>query len=134
MWWKKKKVEEPKKIRNVFTIPSEEAKKYLGHIADDVKAIFESENFMEASKRVKLPENATRADYEKLIKQITPAKVAGFLRWGLVDCYDNFRRIMACLMAVDFEEYKNKSIEEMCEDFATMNVAEVANLLRFFIH
>lgn len=134
MWWWKKKAEEPVKIRNVFTVPSDEAQMYLSRVIDDVKTIMQNDRFMEASKKVKLPDNAGLADYEKLIKDTIPSKISSFLSLFIVDCYDNVRRILASLMATDFDEYKNKTLEEMCEDFATLNIAEVTKLIRFFIH
>lgn len=133
MWWKKKK-EEPVKIRNVFTVSSEEAKMYLSRIIGDVKEIMNNDNFVDAFCKIKLPDNATLADYEKLIKNTIPSKVNSFLKLFIVDSYDSMRRILASLMATEFDEYKNKTLEEMCEDFATLNIAEVAKLIRFFIH
>lgn len=133
MWWKKKRRKRVK-IRNIFTVPSEEAKTYLSRIIDDVKQIMSNDNFVDAFCKIKLPENAGLADYEKLIKNTIPEKVNSFLKLFIVDSYDSVRRILASLMATEFDEYKNKTLEQMCEDFATLNIAEVAKLIRFFTH
>lgn len=128
---KKKKIE---KKKNIFTISSEEAKKYLSSITNDVYTIIKNDKFLEATKKVNLPENATIKDYERLIKNTIPSKIYNFMMLFIDDCYDEVRRILSAVFVTDFEEYKNKSIQEMCEDIANLNVTEVAKIINFFLH
>jgi hypothetical protein len=129
MFKKKTKIER----KTIFNIPSDEAKKYLTMIVKDVQTILTSEKFMEATKKVKLPENATIKDYEHLVRVVTPKKVYSILTLFVDDCFDEVRRILASIFVTDFEEYKNKSINEMCEDISTLSGAEIGRILGFFI-
>lgn len=129
--FKKKKTE---KKKNIFTISSEEAKEYLSSIVTDVKAILSNEKYMEATKKVKLPENATIKDYENLVKKVAPQKIYNFLTLFIDECYDEIRRILSCIFVTDFEEYRNKSIMEMCEDVASLSGNELSRVIGFFLH
>lgn len=129
MFKKKTKIER----KTIFNIPSDEAKKYLTMIVKDVQTILTSEKFMEATKKVKLPENATIKDYEHLVRVVTPKKVYSILTLFVDDCFDEVRRILASIFVADFEEYKNKSINDMCEDISTLSGAEIGKILGFFI-
>ena len=121
------------KRKTIFNIPSDEAKKYLTMIVKDVQAILSNDKFMEATKKAKLPDNATIKDYENLVKRVVPKKVYNFLTLFIDDCFDEVRRILASIFVTDFEEYKNKSINEMCEDISTLSGAEIGRILGFFI-
>lgn len=127
--FKKTKIER----KTIFNIPSDEAKKYLASIVKDVQTILTSDKFMEATKKVKLPENATIKDYEHLVRVVTPKKVYSILTLFVDDCFDEVRRILASIFVTDFEEYKNKSINDMCEDISTLSGAEIGRILGFFI-
>ena len=105
MFKKKTKIIERKTI---FNISSEEAKQYLTSIVKDVHTILNNEKYMEATKKVKLPENATIQDYERLVNKVYPQKVYNFLMAFVDDCYDEVRRILSAVFVSDFEEYKNK--------------------------
>lgn len=129
-----KKIVEMKPARKtIFNIPSDMAKPYLSAIIKDVKTIMDSEKFMEATKKVQLPENATIKDYEHLVKKVAPAKIYAFLSLFIDDCYDEVRRILSAVFVTEFELYKNKSINDMCEDLYSLNNDEIIKLLRFFI-
>ena len=119
-------------VRTVFNVPSEEAKIYLSSIVKDVNEILNNDKFMEATKRVKLPENATIKDYEQLVKKTVPTKIYNFLMLFIDDCYDNVRRILASIYVTDFEVYKNKSLKEMSEDIARLSQSELGQILSFF--
>jgi hypothetical protein len=93
-----------------------------------------SEKFIEASKKVALPKEATIKDYERLIKQTIPSKIYNFLMLFFDDCFDNVRRILSAVFVTDFEEYRKKSLEEMCQDIASLQVNEIYRLFSFFIH
>ena len=127
--FKKKKTET---IKNIFTISSEEAKVYLSSIIRDVKTIMENEKFVDFTKKVKVPENATIKDYENLVKKVVPNKVYNFLTLFIDDCYDEVRRILSAIFVTDFEEYKKKSIEEMCKDISNLSRTELGKVLSFF--
>lgn len=120
--------------KTIFNIPSEDAKKYLSSIVKDVHTILNNDKFMEATKKVKLPENATIKDYELLVKRVVPQKMYNFLMLFIDDCYDELRRILSCIFVTDFEEYKNKSIQEMCEDLSSLTSGELSKILGFFHH
>ena len=130
MFRKKQIILEP--IKTVFTIPSDEAKVYLSSITKDVHEILNNNKFMEATKKVKLPENATIKDYENLVKSTVPSKIYNFLMLFIDDCYDNVRRILSAIYVTDFEVYKKKSLQEMCEDIARLNKTELGKILSFF--
>lgn len=119
-------------VKTVFNVPSEEAKIYLSSIVKDVNEILNNDKFMEATKRVKLPENATIKDYEQLVKKTVPNKIYNFLMLFIDDCYDNVRRILASIYVTDFEVYKNKSLKEMSEDIARLSQSELGQILSFF--
>ena len=131
---RKNQIEIKPKRRTIFNIPSDEAKKYLSQIIEDVNVILHNDKFMEATKKVKLPENATIKDYENLVKRIAPNKIYNFLCLFINDCYDEVRRILACVFITDFEVYRKKSINEMVEDLASLNTNEIRELIRFFLH
>lgn len=118
--------------KTIFNIPSEDAKKYLSSIVKDVHTILSNDKFMEATKKVKLPENATIKDYENLVKRVVPQKVYNFLTLFIDDCFDEVRRAIGAVFVTDFEEYKNKSIEEMCEDLSSLSANEIGKILGFF--
>lgn len=119
-------------VKTVFNIPSDEAKIYLSSIAKDVHEILNNDKFMEATKRVKLPENATIKDYEQLVKKTVPQKIYNFLMLFIDDCYDNVRRVLSAIYVTDFEEYKKKSLQEMAEDIARLSQSEIGQILSFF--
>lgn len=128
----KKKTNNKVVRKTIFTIPSDEAREHLEKIIVDVNAIMKNDKFLEATKKVKLPDNATMKDFEKMVKTVMPNKVYNFLMLIGSDCYDNIRRILAEIFVTDFEEYRNKSIKEMCEDIASLNLNEMANIIGFF--
>lgn len=128
--FKKKKTKIIRKT--IFNVPSEDAKVYLASIVKDVHSIISNEKYMEATKRVKLPDNATIKDYENLIKRVYPNKVYNFLTLFIDDCFDEVRRILSAIFVTNFEEYKNKSLEEMCEDISTLSSNEIGRILGFF--
>ena len=127
--FKKKKTET---IKNIFNISSEEAKIYLASIIKDVKTIVENEKFIEFTKRVKVPENATTKEFEQLVNKVVPNKVYNFLMVFIDDCYDEVRRILSAIFVTDFEEYKKKSLEDMCKDISTLSKTELGKVLGFF--
>ena len=127
--FKKKKTET---IKNIFNISSEEAKVYLASITKDVKTIVEYEKFIEFTKRVKVPENATTKEFEQLVNKVVPNKVYNFLMVFIDDCYDEVRRILSAIFVTDFEEYKKKSLEDMCKDISTLSKTELGKVLGFF--
>lgn len=131
MFKKKTKIIERKTI---FNVSSEEAKQYLASIVKDVHTILNNEKYMEATKKVKLPENATIQDYERLVNKVYPQKVYNFLMAFVDDCYDEVRRILSAVFVSDFEEYKNKSLQEMCEDISSLSSNELSRILGFFRH
>lgn len=118
--------------KTIFNICSEDAKQYLASIVKDVNTIVSSDKFMEATKRVKLPDNATIKDYENLIKKVYPSKVYNFLTLFIDDCFDEVRRILSAIFVTDFEEYKHKSIEDMCKDISSLSGSEIARIIGFF--
>jgi hypothetical protein len=128
----KKKTEKPRKT--IFNVSSEDAKPYLEVIVKDVHTILNSDKFLEATKKVKLPENATIKDYENLVKRTVPNKIYSILTLFIDDCFDEVRRILSAIFVTDFEEYKQKSIENICEDIASLNSSEIARILGFFRH
>lgn len=121
-----------KKINSIFTISSEDAKIYLASITKDVKTIMESDKFADFAKKVKVPEGATAKEYENIVRKVVPTKVYNFLSLFIDDCYDEVRRILSAVFVTNFDEYKKKSIEEMCEDISRLNKSEVAKILGFF--
>lgn len=129
--FKKKKTENVER-KTIFNIGSDEAKVYLSSIIKDVHEILNNDKFMEATKKVKLPENATIKDYENLVKKTVPNKVYNFLMFFIDDCYDNIRRILSAIFVTDFEVYKKKSIQEMCEDISSLSSSEMSKILGFF--
>jgi len=130
----RKTIEVKPKRKTVFSIPSDEAKIYLSQIIEDVNVILHNDKFMEAMKKAKLPENATIKDYENLVKRVAPNKIYNILSLFVNDCYDEVRRILACVFITDYEVYKRKSLNEMVEDIASLNTNEIRDLIRFFIH
>lgn len=130
--FRRKKEIEIVPVKTVFNVPSEEAKIYLSSIVKDVNEILNNDKFMEATKRVKLPENATIKDYEQLVKKTVPSKIYNFLMLFIDDCYDNVRRILASIYVTDFEVYKTKSLKEMSEDIARLSQSELGQILSFF--
>lgn len=130
MFKKKKK----KIIKNVFMIPSTEAKDYLASIIKDVKIILCNDKFMEATKKIKVPENATIKDYENLVKKVVPSKVYNFLETILNDCFDNVINILSAIFVTPKQEYEKKSLEEMCEDISTLTGDQIRRIFSFFYH
>ena len=126
--FKKKKIVR----KTIFNISSEDAKQYLASIVKDVHTIVSSDKFMEATKRVKLPDNATIKDFENLVKRVYPQKVYNFLTLFIDDCFDEIRRILSAIFVTDFEEYKHKSIEDMCKDISSLSGSEIARVIGFF--
>lgn len=118
--------------KTIFNIPSEEAKIYLSSIVKDVHTILNNDKYMEATKRVSLPDKATIKDYENLVKRVYPQKVYNFLTLFIDDCFDEVRRILSAVFVTDFEDYKNKSLNDMCEDIASLSSNEIGRVLGFF--
>jgi len=129
----RKKVEIKPVRHTVFNIPSDEAKKYLSAIIKDVDVIMHNDKFMEATKKAKLPENATIMDYEELVKRVAPNKIYAILSLFIDECYDEVRRILSAIFVTEYELYKNKSLMEMCEDIASLNTEEIKRIIGFFI-
>lgn len=94
----------------------------------------QNDKFMEATKKVRLPENATIQDYENLIKRVAPSKIYAFLSLFIDECYDEVRRILSAIFVTDFELYRNKSLNDMVEDIAKLSNEEIGKILRFFYH
>ena len=128
MFRRKKPIER----KTIFNISSEDAKIYLSSIVEDVKTIMENDKFMEATKKVKLPQYATIKDYENLVKRVVPSKIYAFLTLFIDDCYDEVRRILSAIFVTDFEEYKHKSIEDMCKDISSLSKSELSRAIGFF--
>lgn len=128
MFRRKKPIER----KTIFNISSEDAKIYLSSIVEDVKRIMENDKFMEATKKVKLPQDATIKDYENLVKRVVPSKIYAFLTLFIDDCYDEVRRILSAIFVTDFEEYKHKSIEDMCKDISSLSKSELSRAIGFF--
>lgn len=128
--FKKKKTKIARKT--IFNVSSEEARVYLASIVKDVHTIISNEKYIEATKRVKLPDNATIKDFENLVNRVYPTKVYNFLTLFIDDCFDEVRRILSAVFVTDFEEYKNKSLEEMCEDISSLSSNEIGRILGFF--
>ena len=120
--------------KTIFNIPSDEAQKYLSSIIKDVEIVMKNEKFMEATHKVEVPENATIKDYENLVKRVAPVKIYKFLSLFIDECFDEVRRILSAVFVTDFDTYKKKSINEMCEDISSLSADEVVKVLRFFIH
>lgn len=118
--------------KTIFNIPSEEAKIYLSSIVKDVHTILNNDKYMEATKKVSLPDKATIKDYENLVKRVYPQKVYNFLTLFIDDCFDEVRRILSAVFVTDFEDYKNKSLNDMCEDIASLSSNEIVRVLGFF--
>lgn len=121
-----------KTIKNIFTIPSEEAKIYLASITEDIKTILNNEKFIDFTKRVKVPENATPQDYVDIVKKIVPNKIYNFITLFTNDCFDEIRRILSAIFVTNYDEYKQKSIEDMCKDITTLSQTELTKVLSFF--
>lgn len=119
--------------KTIFNIPSEEAKIYLSSIVKDVHTILNNDKYMEATKKVSLPDKATIKDYENLVKRVYPQKVYNFLTLFIDDCFDEVRRILSAVFVTDFEDYKNKSLNDMCEDIASLSSNEIVRILGFFL-
>ena len=119
--------------KTIFNIPSEEAKIYLSSIVKDVHTILNNDKYMEATKKVSLPDKATIKDYENLVKRVYPQKVYNFLTLFIDDCFDEVRRILSAVFVTDFEDYKNKSLNDMCEDIASLSLNEIGRILGFFL-
>lgn len=134
MFHRKKEVEIKPVRHTIFSIPSDEAKKYLSSIIKDVDTIMHNDKFMEATKKAKLPENATIKDYEELVKRVAPNKIYAILSLFIDECYDEVRRILSAIFVTQYDLYKNKSLKEMCEDIATLSTNEIKQILGFFIH
>ena len=130
--FKKRKNIEVKK--NIFNIPSDEAKGYLTSILQDVKEILESDNFMELSKKIKVPKDANIKDYENIVKKVAPRKIYALLELFIGTHFDNIVRILSAIFVTDYEEYKKKSIEEMCNDLSTLSAGQIAKIISFFHH
>ena len=45
---------------------------------------------------------------------------------------DEVRRILSAIFVTDFEEYKKKSLEDMCKDISTLSKTELGKVLGFF--
>lgn len=129
----KMQVIQTEKKKTVFNIPSDEARTYLTSIIKDVHEIMKNDKFMEATKKVKLSKDATIVDYERVVKETIPSKIYNFLMLFFDDCYDNVVRILSAIFITDFEEYKKKTIEEMCHDIASLNLTEMSRVVGFFI-
>ena len=134
MFGRKKEVQVEPVRHTVFTIPSDEAKKYLSAIIKDVNIIMQNDKFMEATKKAKLPENATIKDYEDLVKRVAPNRIYAILSLFIDECYDEVRRILSAIFVTNYELYKTKSLTDMCEDIASLNTNEIRQILRFFTH
>lgn len=130
---KKDKFEIQQKTLTVFDIPSDEAKKYLSSIIRDVGVIINTPSFIEATRKVKLPEDATIKDFEELITRTVPSKIYSFLNLFINDCYDEVRKVLSALFITDYEIYKKKSLNAMCEDLARMDKKYLREFLGFFI-
>ena len=79
-----------------------------------------------------MPENATTKEFEQLVNKVVPNKVYNFLMVFIDDCYDEVRRILSAIFVTDFEEYKKKSLEDMCKDISTLSKTELGKVLGFF--
>ena len=130
---KKNKIDIQPKQLTVFDIPSDEAKKYLSAIIKDVNTIMSNPKFMEAIKKVNLPDNATIADFEKLVTRVAPAKIYSFLSLFIDECYDEVRRILSAIFITDYEIYKRKSLRSMCDDVANIEPTHLGKILGFFL-
>lgn len=129
---RKNKTEIKQKKMTVFDIPSDDAKQYLSSIIKDVDTIISNPKFMQATKKVEVPDNATIKDYEEMLTRIAPAKLYSFLTLFIDDCYDELRRILSAVFITDFEYYKKKSLKAMCEDIASLGKDNLGVLLGFF--
>ena len=133
MFRRKKQIKSKSERKTIFNIPSDEAKSYLSQIVEDVNVIIHNDKFLEATKKAKLPENATIQDFENLVKRVAPNKIYNFLCLFINDCFDEVRRILACVFITDFEIYRKKSLNEIVEDLASLNTNEIRELIRFFL-
>lgn len=130
---RKNKIEIPQKKMTVFDIPSDEAKQYLSAIIKNVNTIISNPKFIEATKKATLPDNPTIADIEKLLTRVAPAKIYAFLSLFIDDCYDELRRILSAVFITDYEYYKKKSLRQMCDDIASIEVKHLGTIIGFFI-
>lgn len=133
MFKRHKEIEIKIERKTIFNISSDEAKEYLASIIKDVNTIVSNDKFMEATKKVKLPENATIQDYANLVKKTVPTKIYNFLMLFIDDCYDEVRRILSAIFVTDFEDYRKKSIMDMVQDISSLGTGEIAEILGFFI-
>jgi len=120
------------KKKTVFDIPIAESKDKLQNIVSDFYSIMESDEYQEASKKIQIPEKATKEEIEKVLKEFSPAKIKGWLMLILDSKYDNIINILSTIFCVSKEDYQKKSFNEIIEDVSYLFKYELGKIAGFF--
>lgn len=120
-----------RKIKTVFDLPIEESKVRLNKMSNNIYAIVESPKFAEIASKIPVPVSATQKDIDAMLKQYAPKKVKDILSFILEDNFENIIGIIAELFCSTYDEYKNKSLNEIAEDLSRLTKSEVKILLNF---
>ena len=120
------------KFITIFDLPVIESKEKFQEIAKNIYAIIESPKFADISKKIPVPQGATKKEISDLIHKEAPKKIKDILELLLVDNFENAIRICSLIFCQDYDLYKTKSINQIVDDFNRLSNENSQRLLVFF--
>lgn len=121
-----------KKVKTIFDMPADETKPKFEEMINLVYSIIGSDSYAELSSKTIVPLGSTQQDVAKLLKENAPKKVKQVLDMLLVDNFESIIKISALIFCQDYETYKKKSINEICNDYLSLSRENTIVLLNFF--
>jgi hypothetical protein len=125
-----KKKEE--KFITIFDLPVIESKEKFQEIAKCIYEIIESPKFAEISKKIPVPQGATKREISDLIHKEAPKKIKHILELLLVDNFESVIKICSLIFCQGYDLYKTKSINQIADDFDKLSSTDASRLLGFF--
>lgn len=120
------------KIKTVFDLPVKESKDKLAQIIQDVYDIVDCDEFVEFSKKIEISKDATPEEIRNFVGKEMPKRIRQLLDLIFIDKFDNIIRICATIFCKSPEEYANKSINDIINDFDSVSGDTFAKFLGFF--
>lgn len=120
------------KKKTIFDIPVAETKEKFQELANIIYNVIGSDSFANLSAKVTIPTGSTQQDVARLLKDNAPKKVKMILDLLLVDNFENIIKFSSILFCEDYEEYAQKSINEIAEDYSSLSKESAGKLLNLF--
>lgn len=127
-----RKKRKPDTITTIFDIPVIDSKVRLQELSQLVYNLIESPKFAEISSKIPVPVGATQKDVEKLVHEYAPKKIKNILTLFIDDNFENIIKMVAIVFCQDYEFYKTKSINQICDDLSKLTKEQLGRLIGFF--